>query len=83
MRLRGEIVKALRGAKGLTQAELGTRLGYKTPQASITAIECGRSGLSYLRAKRLASILGVSLDSLAEAESDRAGHLDPAVRVEG
>lgn len=62
----GERIRLKREALGLTQAELGEKLGVGPNQ--IGAIESGRTAPSYKVFVSLAPVLGTSLDWLANGE---------------
>jgi len=66
----GERIRLKRESLGLTQAELGEKLGVGPNQ--IGAIESGRTAPSYKVFTSLAPVLGVSLDWLAYGDSGTA-----------
>ena len=61
-------VKAAREAKGMTQAELAEQLGIT--QAAFSYIENGDKSPSLPVAKRMAQILGTSIDHLVGMDDD-------------
>lgn len=56
----GEIVRALREERGLSQEQLAGHLGY-TDRSSIAKIETGKFGLSQDKIKKLAAFFNVSI----------------------
>ena len=56
----GEIVRALREERGLSQEQLANHLGY-TDRSSIAKIETGKFGLSQDKIKKLAAFFNVSI----------------------
>lgn len=72
-------LKELRTQKGLTQKELGAKLGFR--QSSITAWENGISEPSFETACKLAEILDCSIDYLI-GYSDDFGNVQGAERGE-
>lgn len=66
----GERVKLLRERKGMTQAELAEKLGYKT-KSSVTHIECGRD-IPRSLVVRLAEILETTPAYLMGWENENA-----------
>lgn len=58
----GERIRALRLQKGLTQVELGKKMGMT--QSNISEIERGIRGLTVRQLLRLSSILSASTDSI-------------------
>ncbi len=67
--MRGDRVKALREAAGLTQQGLAVLLGYAS-KVSISRIESGERDLSTDKLKQLASILNTSVDYLLGSTDD-------------
>ena len=65
----GEIIKALRETKGMTQAELAEKAGYRT-RSSITKIESGVSDPSQNALKRIAKALDVKPGTLIDDLND-------------
>ena len=61
----GAYVRALRLARGLTQAELGAKCGY-TSRAAINQIEKGRNDIAFDRLPALSDALGVEPKALFE-----------------
>lgn len=59
----GEKIKQARIAKGMTQEDLGEKLGYKS-RSSINKIETGERDIPRSQLKKIAHILGVSPISL-------------------
>ena len=59
----GDRIKELRTAKGITQRELGERMGYKTTR-SIQHLEADEHSLDHEGLIKLADIFNVSLDYL-------------------
>lgn len=73
----GERLKQLRALAGLSQNELAKRAGVSHP--TISYIEAGKhKSVNVDTAKRLAKVLGVSLDLLAGMHEDE---LQPAATV--
>jgi transcriptional regulator with XRE-family HTH domain len=80
----GERVRALRRARGLTQAQLAEAAELQTP--AISRIESGQLGVSTSSAVRLARALGVSVAELFGAASPQppapdTSRLDPEERL--
>lgn len=65
----GEKIKQARIEKGMTQEELGEKLGYKS-RSSINKIETGERDIPRSQLKRIANILGVSPISLLGLEDE-------------
>lgn len=65
----GEKIKQARIAKGMTQEELGEKLGYKS-RSSVNKIETGERDIPRSQLKKIASILGVSPISLLGLENE-------------
>ena len=55
----GDLVRQLRRSMGLTQKELGTRMGYKAPQQSIYEFEHRWDGMQTSSLVRLGEAMGV------------------------
>jgi transcriptional regulator with XRE-family HTH domain len=63
----GRNIRRLRRARGLTQEQLGTRVG-GADKSHISRIEAGRIDPTLSTARAIAKALGVSLDDLAGIE---------------
>jgi repressor LexA len=59
----GEKIKEIREKKGLTQAYVSSKLGYKS-SSMLSEIESGKKGLDAEKVPLLADILGVPIDKL-------------------
>ena len=59
----GDVIRVYRKNRGMTQAELGRRLG-GTPRRRIDAIEKGRRGVSAAMAKQIADVLDISAERI-------------------
>lgn len=59
----GDVIRVYRKNRGMTQAELGRRLG-GTARRRIDAIEKGRRGVSAATAKQIADVLGISAERI-------------------
>ena len=75
----GPKLRALRLARGMTQAALAEALGLAT-QSSISHLEAGRKEPSVSMVVQLADLFGVSLDYLLR---DTAPPLDPPAESSG
>jgi transcriptional regulator with XRE-family HTH domain len=64
--VKGETLKALRVAKGLTQGELGKLVGVQ--HNTISEIENGKRGLHHSKWPALASALGISVSEILSDE---------------
>ena len=62
-----EIIRSLREARGMSQTELATRLGY-TDRSSIAKIETGKVDLSQTKLVQLAEVFGVPIHTLLGLE---------------
>jgi transcriptional regulator with XRE-family HTH domain len=62
----GARIKLLRQERGLTQVELGRKLGIT--QANLSAIECGRRGVTIHQVVKIAQGLRVSTDEILLAD---------------
>lgn len=62
-------IRARREAAGLTQTELGERA--ELSQGTVSALECGTIEIGLARARRLAAVLGCTIDELL-SEPERA-----------
>jgi len=61
------LVKELRLSKGLTQADLASRLGH--PQSYVSKYETGERRLDFVETVRLCEALGIGIDDFAAAFS--------------
>ena len=59
----GDNIKEIREQKGITQAYVSTKLGYKS-SSMLSEIESGKKGLDAEKIPLLANILGVSINEL-------------------
>lgn len=59
----GDVIRVYRKNHGMTQAELGRRLG-GAPRRRIDTIEKGRRGVSAAMAKQIADVLGISAERI-------------------
>lgn len=67
----GQRIKQLREARGLTQKDLGEKVGRKQP--AIAMLESGQTSLaSLILASDLADALGVQIDDLIPEKDDQA-----------
>lgn len=71
----GDKIKSLRKAKGMTQTELGERVGVQ--KNAVSKWECGRVDVPTPTLKALAALFDVPLSSLLE-ESEAELRRDPA-----
>lgn len=65
----GEKIKSLRKARGMTQTELGERVGVQ--KNAVSKWECGRVDVPTPTLKTLAAIFDVPLSALLEEEAPR------------
>ena len=66
-----ELIKELRLAKGLTQAELAKRLG--VPQSYVSKFETGDRRLDFPETAVVCDAIGVSLDQFVKSYERRRG----------
>lgn len=76
----GEKIKQARIEKGMTQEELGEKLGYKS-RSSINKIETGERDIPRSQLKRIANILGVSPISLLGLEDETVSEAEKSPSV--
>lgn len=76
----GEKIKQARIEKGMTQEELGKKLGYKS-RTSINKIETGERDIPRSQLKRIANILGVSPISLLGLEDETVSEAEKTPSV--
>lgn len=76
----GEKIKQARIEKGMTQEELGEKLGYKS-RSSINKIETGERDIPRSQLKRIANILGVSPISLLGLEDETVSEAEKTPSV--
>ena len=62
-----EIIRSIREAQGMSQAELATRLGY-TDRSSIAKIETGKVDISQTKLLQMAEVFGVPIHTLLGLE---------------
>lgn len=63
MKTLGTNIKEIREGKGLTQAFVSKKLGYKSP-SMLSEIESGKKGLDAEKIPLLANILGVPINQI-------------------
>lgn len=79
MELLGRVVRELRTAQKLTQAELGTRAGYRSGAGvSISRLENGQLSPGTERLQGVAEALGLTLEELAARASGNSGPSEAA-----
>lgn len=62
-------LRSLRKQRGISQTHIAKALGY-SHASGYSNIENGRNRLTFENAKKIASILGVNIDDLAEESND-------------
>ena len=65
----GDVIRVYRENRGMTQAELGRRLGGMARQG-ISAMERGRRGVSAATAEAIGDVLGISAGRILEPEGE-------------
>ena len=65
----GDVIRVYRKNRGMTQAELGRRLG-GTARRRIDAIEKGRRGVSAATAKQIADVLSISTGRILDPQGE-------------
>ena len=63
-------IRKFRHAKGISQEELASRLGFALP-SSISVLERGKTNLSLVMALRICESLGISIDQLLAVDGDQ------------
>ncbi len=74
--MNGKKIRTLREAHNLTQEKLADDVGI--PQSNLSAVEAGKRGLSIPALRRLAKVLGTTIDDLLTEEVPQS---DPVVEA--
>jgi transcriptional regulator with XRE-family HTH domain len=81
-RIRGQRLRMLRQRKGLTQVQVGQRIGAKSPSTTISQLEAGKMGMTLEHIERLSAVLEVPPAVIATARELTEEEIDFIIKVD-